>query len=214
MTKPDSLLTACKKVAAIAGVPWKKANNIYRALQAQGTAGPFLPVSSGRSVWIAERNLIARFVIALATSDHHDDAYRNTLRFLFYSRNGDGRCSGDSQGTWWHDPDTMGAVIARAMYLDARPIEITFELDESPSRVVVRDDNGMTAFYINNPSRDWLPEEYTFSEDANGEAVIRRSIQIAPQFFSRVAAEVAFGTGAPVRAQDDSDPNEESAPSE
>lgn len=80
----DSLLTACKKVAELARIPWAKAQPIYRALQATEHGGqPLLPTSRGRSVCPVEPVYVFRFLVGIATSDHRDNAPQNVIRYCF-----------------------------------------------------------------------------------------------------------------------------------
>jgi hypothetical protein len=60
---PDSLLQAAKKVARKANLPWPLVQKTYRALQEAG----HLPTSSGRAVYNARPEYIAKLILALAT---------------------------------------------------------------------------------------------------------------------------------------------------
>lgn len=59
---PDTLISAAKKVAECARLPWPTVQRTYRALQ----AAEFLPISRGRSIWYAHPNLIGALLIGMA----------------------------------------------------------------------------------------------------------------------------------------------------
>ena len=75
---PESLLSAAKKVAAFSDLSWTDVSRVYGALQAGDRApalppaaatevsAPGLPKSSGRNVWYAHPNFIARLLLGLA----------------------------------------------------------------------------------------------------------------------------------------------------
>lgn len=76
MSKPDSLLTAAKRLAGIAGMSWSEVQPYYRALQeGDGSEGSgWLPKSLGRNIWAAHPHYITRLLIALAGADHFSKA--------------------------------------------------------------------------------------------------------------------------------------------
>ncbi|MCR4267096.1 hypothetical protein [Nitratireductor sp. ZSWI3] len=66
---PHSILQAAKIVADAAQLPWARVQKVYRELQEGGEPHPWLPKSSGRSVWAAHPNLIAHLLIGLASGN-------------------------------------------------------------------------------------------------------------------------------------------------
>ena len=71
---PESLLSAAKKVAELSSLGWADVNRVYRELQ-DGDRAPALPPSApatglpkstGRNVWFAHPNFVARLLIGLA----------------------------------------------------------------------------------------------------------------------------------------------------
>lgn len=84
--QPESLLSAVKKTASAAKLPWPHVQKVYQALQ----AGDFLPKSRGREIWAAHPNFIARLLVALAGSDVPAGARRAVETFLWATENGEG----------------------------------------------------------------------------------------------------------------------------
>jgi hypothetical protein len=76
MKNTDSLLTAAKKVADGAGLPWAALQPYYKNLQ-DGDGSPdsaWLPKSLGRNIWYAHQNYISRLLIGFAASSNPLDA--------------------------------------------------------------------------------------------------------------------------------------------
>jgi hypothetical protein len=76
MKNTDSLLTAAKKAAEGAGLPWAALQPYYKNLQ-EGDGSPdsaWLPKSLGRNIWYAHQNYISRLLIGFAASSNPLDA--------------------------------------------------------------------------------------------------------------------------------------------
>ena len=102
----DSMLTAAKKLADAAGLPWARVQKYYRALQEHVDIGPAtegwlppddfagLPKSKGRTVWAAHPNFVARLLVALTATDAPSDFRRAVENFIYATENG-----GDGQNS-------------------------------------------------------------------------------------------------------------------
>lgn len=200
MSKPDSLLTACKAVADLAGIPWSKAQAIYRALQKTGPDDGWLPTSRGRAVWVANRNLVSRFLIVLATTAHPDDAHDNALRFAGYTENGIGAVP---TGPGHRDlPVVLEQAVAHLLWSDLDHPTVTFHLEGGNSRVEIVSANGQVRTFKNS-TRDWLPSEYRFVEPER-RGLIHHAVTIDPDFFATLPDLVHLGSsGPPTRAAED-----------
>ncbi len=210
MSKPDSLLTACKMVSDLAGVPWAKAQAIYRALQKSGPAAEWLPTSRGRAVWVADRGLVARFLIVLATTTHPDDAHDNALRFAGYTENGIGKTSvGPGH---WDLPIQLEKAIAHLLWSEIDHPAVTFHLEGGNSRVEISNANGEVRIFKNSP-RDWLPSEYQFVEPER-RGLIHHAVTIDPEFFATLPEMVHLASrGFPTRDADDEEDTDDNSTS-
>lgn len=98
----DSMLTAAKKLATLSKLPWPNVQKVYRALQEGAPDGPapegWLPShewsglfkSSGRAVWLAHPNFMARLLIPLAVGCEPARSRRYVEMFIFATENGEG----------------------------------------------------------------------------------------------------------------------------
>lgn len=114
MTTPHSLLSACKLVAELAGMPWARVQPIYRALQQGNLGEPLLPLSRGRAICLAEPKYVARFLMAIALTDDANRAVEQVQTFARFSRQrGYKEASVPVAGPML--PDTVEDAIAEAM---------------------------------------------------------------------------------------------------
>lgn len=199
-----SLNQACQIAADLASIPWARALLTYRALQQDGRSGAFLPVSRGRTIWKAQPNLLARFIIGLVATDDPTRAHDAVLRFGLFSVDGAGR-SGEAAGGYI-SPVTLEDVIASHLARpDQRPAltHITFRPDEIPECAVVttgkRGGKAENTIFRDGP-RDWLPEAYRVRPLHSTLPMVRREIVLDGELIRAIGAAVEWGVGSPQRA--------------
>lgn len=151
MAEPHSLLAACKLAAELAGVPWSRAQPIYRALQQSPEGEPLLPLSRGRAIQMAEPKYVARFLMGLALTDDPRQVGGLVARWAAFNKKPTPPDIEERQQRDVTPPDTLEGAISIALrdgWSGYHPDEregtktglssIEFEPDEDPpgARVV------------------------------------------------------------------------------
>lgn len=217
MSSPLSLLSGCKLVASLAGVPWSRAQPIYRALQQGDDWGPLLPLSRGRAIHSADPQSIARFLIALALTDDPARAAGFVRTFGSFSRLRGRKPTPDDVNF----PDTVEDAIADAL-VEGWPgysgegvppkglAAVEFEPDEIPAGVrVTYWDKGLHAMRFEPRRRR---EAAPVDEDGNvASKHIRRRITLDGMLISKINLALVWPHLAPVGIgpEGEADPEEE-----
>lgn len=217
MSSPHSLLSGCKLVASLAGVPWSRAQPIYRALQQGDDYGPLLPVSRGRAIHSADPQSVARFLIALALTDDPSRTAVLVRTFGSFGRLRGRKPTPDDVNF----PDTVEDAIADALVEgwpgysgEGVPTKglsaVEFEPDEIPAGVrVTYWDKGVYAMRFEPRRRR---ETTPFAEDGYvASKHIRRKITLEGQLISKINQSLVWPHLAPIGVgpEGEADPEEE-----
>lgn len=216
VSKPHSLIKACRIAADLADVPWSRAQPVYRALQQEGPDTPWLPLSRGRAVWSAQPIFLARFLIAIALTDDPRRASDAIASFANATNEGEGRRSmGPGE---FAAPETLADVIAEGLRTgwvgwsgndDEVPrsglARVVFQPDEDPPMAIVTrwgDPIGSVRFF--NGPRDWLSENHRVDWPRSARRMIRRETTIDGLLLHQISSVVKWGT-KPMLADVDDD---------
>lgn len=199
--KPDSLLTAAKKVAEHSGLPWSHVQKAYADLQVEPTymsgeqVGPsnWLPKSVGRNIWAAHPHFVSRLLVALAAASDPSQS-REAVQWT-RDLTPDGRPLGITEGDHAGVVNPFEAALTRYLIDPAKAETLAYvEFVSDWRRVLIRD--------CNDREEVWASAEPAYPEN---NPLIRFRGVIAGNLFLKLSQTVRWRRAdqSPVTTGDD-----------